>query len=165
MSDDTLTTTITGYNVSRVEAMLVEHLAEQMTKESREAMLKEARRMAQARIAETAAETVDAEVRKVLTEGWEETSTWGESTGKRFGLRAYIIEYLKTERPEAERNGYSDQPRRTPIYWAMKRALETVFSKEFEAEIEAARKTLRTQIDAAVAGKFVDTIKGALGLR
>lgn len=165
MGETTLTTTITGYDVERVEQMLVQHLAAQFEKETLEAIQKEARGRAQARVKEIAKETIDAEVQKALAEGWEETSTWGEKTGKRFTLRSFIVDYLKTDRAEEERNGYSDQPRRPPVYWATKRAIAAVFSKEFETEIDTARKALRVQLDAIVAGKFVETLKSALGMR
>ncbi len=161
-TDATLTTTITGYDVKRVESMLVAHLAQRFEKETLDAIQKEARGRAQARVKEITAETIDVEVRKVLTEGWEEVSTWGERTGKRFTLRSHIVEYLKSEQRE---NNHHGEPRYTPIQRAMKEAVAAVFSKEFEAEIDAARKTLRAQIDAAVAAKFIETIKSALGLR
>ena len=163
MGDETtLTTTITGFQAERVEAMLVEHLAKRFEDATLEEIRKDARGRAQDRIKEVAAELIDATVRDVVANGWEEISTWGERTGERFTLRSYIVKYLKTERYES-RDNYG--PKFSPVDHAVRTAVAAVFSKEFEAEIDAARQRLRGQIDAALAGKFVETIKGALGLR
>lgn len=95
----------------------------------------------------------------VLAEGWQATNTYGEPRGPKVDLRGRVSEVLLT----ATRD-YSGSPM-TPIERQVKAAVDNLISKEFAKEIEAARKSLREQLDTAVSAKFTETLKTALGIR
>lgn len=158
-----MTATIEGHDADRVERMLVAFLAQQMTKAGLDAIRKEARALAQARIAAGCADLIDAEVRTIVTNGWAEVKPWGEPTGEKFTIRSFLMKYISTETYDQPGNGYG--PRRTPVDRAIEAAIKAVFSKEFEQEIEEARRRLRKALDDDLAARLASTIKSALGLR
>lgn len=96
----------------------------------------------------------------VLAEGWQATNTYGEPRGPKVDLKGRVSEVLLT----ATRDGYSGNAM-TPIERQVKAAVDGLISKEFAKEIEAARKSLREQLDVAVSAKFVETLKTAMGLK
>ena len=101
--------------------------------------------------------TVDA----VLVEGWPVTDGYGNArVSQRVDLKGRISEALT----EKHGDGYS-KPKLTIVEQLIRDEVSRLFSREFNAEVEEARKVLREQLGSAVAGKFAETIKAALGIR
>ncbi len=96
----------------------------------------------------------------VLAAGWTRTDSYGNATGERLDLKGRISEII-TDKKE-ERYG---QPKLTLSEKLVKDQIEKTLNRELTSEIEAARKSLRSQLDAVVSGKVAETIKTALGLK
>lgn len=96
-------------------------------------------------------------VDEVLAEGWVKTDEYGGARGPRVDLKARIGEFLsKKDRYDSHHN---------VIDKAVKEAVDKTLSGSFKTEIDAAVKSLRSQLDAAVSDKFVSAIKAAMGVK
>lgn len=109
---------------------------------------------------ETIRARVTSAVDDVLATGWVVTDTYGNRRGDNVDLKGRISEILTKQ----ESNGYND-PKRTVAEQIAKKLIEEAFHKEFKEELERARLELRKQVDALVATKLTETLKGALGLK
>jgi hypothetical protein len=111
------------------------------------------------RIVET---RLDAEINKIIDEGWEERGKWGEKTGNRFSLAQKVTEFL---REKVDSYGSSSRhggiPRATRL---MQKAVEDLFAKELKGELEDAKKRVKQMVDAEVMARLSKTLKDALGL-
>jgi hypothetical protein len=94
----------------------------------------------------------------LLTEGWSKTDEYGSVRGPRVSLKDRIGEHL------SQKDRYSS-PSLNVIDKAVKDAVDKTLSGSFKTEIDAAVKSLRAQLDAAVSDKFVNAIKAAMGVK
>lgn len=93
-----------------------------------------------------------------LATGWTKTDEYGSPRGPAIDLKARVGEYLNaTDRYR--------QPYKTFIEEQVAKAVEKTLGGEFKKEIDAAVKSLRGQLDAAVSSKFTDAIKAAMGVK
>lgn len=102
------------------------------------------------------ADTID----EVLAVGWVKTDNYGNATGASLDLKGRINEIIT----EKKSTGYNRESR-TLAEKLVAEKVHEVLTRELNAEIEKARASLRSQLDAVVAGKVAETIKQALGLR
>lgn len=100
-----------------------------------------------------------AAVDEVLAEGWRRTDEYGNPRGDKLDLKGRISEHLTKH----QSGGYGREAR-TFVDELVHKTVESVFTRELQGELEKARKSLRAQLDAVVAGKVAETIKQALGL-
>lgn len=96
-------------------------------------------------------------VDEVLAEGWTKTDEYGSARGPKVTLKDRIGEYL------GQRDRYSSN--QNVIEKAIKEALDKTLSGSFKTEIDAAVKSLRAQLEAAVSDKFTSAIKAAMGIK
>jgi AcrR family transcriptional regulator len=101
---------------------------------------------------------ISAAVDEVLAEGWVKTDEYGGARGPKVDLKARISEFL------SQKDRYSS-PNLNVIDKAVKDAVDKTLSGSFKTEIDAAVKSLRAQLDAAVSDKFVNAIKAAMGVK
>lgn len=101
-------------------------------------------------------ETVD----KVLAEGWQVTNQYGEARGPKVDLKARITELLT----KPANDGFGGKAV-TEIERQVKKAVDEGLAKELGKEVEAAKKSLRAQLDSAVNGKLAEAVKAAMGIR
>ncbi len=102
-------------------------------------------------------ERIVAAVDEVLREGWTKTDEYGSARGPKVTLKDRISEFL------SQRDRYSSN--QNVIDKAIKESLDKTLSGDFKKEIDAATKSLRAQLDAAVSDKFVSAIKAAMGVK
>lgn len=107
---------------------------------------------------ETVSARIATAVDDVLREGWQRTDEYGMPNGQKLDLKARIGSFLN------ERDRYRS-PNAPRIDEMVKSAVEKTLSFEFKKEIDAAVKSLRAQLDAAINGKFTEAIKAAMGIR
>lgn len=103
---------------------------------------------------------IESTVDEVLAEGWRKTDSYGNATGDRVDLKGRINEVITTK----VRDGYSG-PQYTLSEKLVADSVKEVMTSGLKHELEAARKSLRDQLDTAVTAKVAATIKEALGLR
>lgn len=111
-----------------------------------------------ARIVET---RLDAEINRIIDDGWEERGKWGEKTGRKFSLAQKVTELLREKVDSYGHAEYNGIPRAERF---MRKAVEEVFAKELKAELEDAKKRVRKMVDDEVMARLSKTLKEALGL-
>jgi len=112
-------------------------------------------------VQEIGREQISDAVRSALADGWQETSHYGEPTGKRITLRERLNEaFTKKYRPD-----YGDRTESTTVEHAVRAAVAKALETEFAAELVQAKSAFRAQVDELLKGKLVASLKEALGLR
>lgn len=111
-----------------------------------------------ARIVET---RLDAEINRIIDEGWEERGKWGEKTGRKFSLAQKVTELLREKVDSYGHAEYNGIPRADRL---MQNAVEKVFAEELKVELEDAKKRVRKMVDDEVMARLSKTLKDALGL-
>lgn len=102
---------------------------------------------------------LEAEVRKVTAEGWNQTDSHGRATGKKTTLSSLVLDWFNA-------NGDSfHSDRRTRIEKMIEKETSAALQKVFAAEIEAARVAFRAQLDGVLQAKLRETLASALGLK
>ncbi len=117
-----------------------------------------------ARVVET---RLEAEINKLLDQGWEEHDSWGRRTGKKFTLADRVTEHLQAMVDSHGRGtgeSYSGD-RKQRIQWFIQRAVEGVFDRETKALLDEFRTKVRDQFSADMAAKVAAMMKEAIGLR
>jgi hypothetical protein len=109
---------------------------------------------------ETIKERISAQVDVVLAEGWRKTDGYGNANGQAVDLKGRINEIIT----EKKSTGYNRESF-TLAEKLVQEKVREVFNDAFNKEIEAARKSLRDQLEVTVSAKFVETLKGAMGIR
>ena len=108
-----------------------------------------------------ASNRLDAEIGKIIDEGWEERGKWGENTGRKFSLAQKVTEFLREKVDRYNKPEYNGMPRADRL---MQNAVEKVFAEELKVELEGAKKRVRKMIDDEVMARLSKTLKEALGL-
>lgn len=134
----------------------------------RNGLVKEINRRVEAKFDQIAADAfkeavnteATARIQAILDEGWQETSTWGEKTGKRVTIREMIVEKLG----EKVGQGY-DRPGKSLIRHLVGEAVKGALGKELAAELEKAKNEIRDAVDGLIKEKLTETLRAALGLR
>ena len=144
-----------------MEARIIDAIARQFTQFA-EAKVRVAIAKAILNEVERRADTVSDElirstVVELLAEGWEQTNTYGESTGKVMTLKERISERLI---PTNRGMGLPD----VPIKKFVQEEVNRVLRAEFESELTEVRKAFRAQVDAALAGKMTEALRKSVGL-
>jgi hypothetical protein len=101
-----------------------------------------------------AVEELRPRIRKVLEGEWLESDRYGDS--KRYSLKDMIAGYFK---PTSYGGGRS---------WAtelMEKTIAEIMKAEFQPQIEAVRKELRTRLDTILGEKLALAVREAVGLR
>lgn len=118
--------------------------------------------MISARVAQLVDDISHEHIRKAvedaITDGWQQTNTYGEPVGPKVGLKGRIAELL------SKQEGSYDH-RKTRAEKIAEEAIDAALRAQFGKEIEAARKQFKEKLDGVIAAKFTETIKSALGLR
>ena len=134
--------------------ILIEHLG---------ADLKELRRVAQRTledqvskiVREMATEVINKAIAECIIEGWQETNSYGERTGKVLSLKDRVSK-LVTEFDRYRSEGF--------IQSLIRESVTRLFNEEFEAEIAKAKADLRQKLNVAVTDKFAAVVKSAFGI-
>lgn len=93
-------------------------------------------------------------VAKVLDEGWQTYSSFGEKTGVK-KLPEFIAEWMKAS------SGYNCTNLQSLIEKAISIKLDQAFSKE----MEEAKQSFRAKVDQLLSGKIATGLREAFGLR
>lgn len=152
--------TVKGWDAKSMQAWIAEHVAARAA-EFAEYKVDRAIKEAAARAVQDMAdkvtqERVEKEVARVLEEGWGETTTWGEATGKRYTVRDRVRASFDTKADSYDRQTRVEKW----IHEGVTRTLEAVL----KAEVEDARKRLRAAFDDVLKLKFADTMRKMLGV-
>jgi hypothetical protein len=114
------------------------------------------------RIVET---RLEAEVNKLIDQGWDEHDTWGQRTGKKFTLAERITTYLQQNVDQYESSDYrSSGDKKQRVQWYVTKAVESIFTRETNNLIEDFKKQVRASFDKSVADQVAKSIKAAMGL-
>ena len=108
-------------------------------------------------VEEVTRERIFREANALLEEGWKQTDSYGEPTGKVFTLRERVRGIFDGK----DRNGYD---RLTMIEQWLKNAVERDLAKVLTEETELVRKQLKAAFDDVVKAKFAETLRKSLGL-
>lgn len=100
---------------------------------------------------------INAAVDEALAEGWQKTDSYGCAVGPKIDLKGRISEALT--KPDG---GYG---RPTLVDMKIKESVTKALDQSFAAEIEAAKKRVRAEIEGVLSGKVTEALKGALGIR
>jgi hypothetical protein len=102
-------------------------------------------------------ESLRAEVDKLISEGWQQTNTWGEPQGEKQTLKALVTKHLTEDVGDYNR-------RMKRIEKVTYEAVDAALKNEFAGELKVARDLFRKHLDAGVAAKLRDAIASALGV-
>lgn len=100
---------------------------------------------------------ISATVDAVIADGWQQTNSYGEPSGKRITLKERVSDLLLKAQDRYDRSNWLDKQ--------IKAAAEGVLTKEFKAEIDAAKAKVRAELDAVLTGKVTEALKSAIGLK
>ena len=157
-----LTLEVQNWTEERVYAAVAEMLVEQNREGINERVKSLVEQKVQTEVDRISEDLIRREVLRVLEEGWTETTTWGEKTGKRFTVRQRIEGVLFAKKQEGS---YPNQYETTLVDRIVREVTTAALHKELKAEIEDAQKRFRAAVDDVIKSKLVETLKGALGLR
>lgn len=157
MSENGITIRVEGYDASRVEEWLTEHVG----KEVREALDQKTLQIVRDEVKRLVDGLTEERLRKdidtYLEEGWQGTDTYGNPTGKVFTLRDRIRGVFDTRTDSYDRQ--------TRVEKWVKDAVDYQLGKALAEELAAARTRLRAAFDEVLQAKFSTTIREALGLK
>jgi hypothetical protein len=152
--------TIDGYDAEQVKTWIanrVERAVEEGLDRRVDEALKEAAQSAIDGMADRIAkERVTKEITDILAEGWTQTDSYGNATGKKYTLRERVRGFFDTKADSYDRQTRVEKW----IAEAVQRELATVL----KAEVESAQKRLRDAFDDVLKLKFADTMRKMLGV-
>jgi len=102
-------------------------------------------------------EIIDAEIRRVVRDGWQETDQFGRAKPKMV-CAAELIRQTLVENV----GGYQKEEKR--IDRVVREAVDAAIKSGLDEEMVAARKRFADAIDAVLKAKVADTLRKALGL-
>lgn len=154
--------TITVSGIS--EAAILEEVAERVEEETYNRISKAIdtaiEKTVRKKLTEVTEDVLRARIEGVIAEGFQKTNSYGEPIGEPISIKTIITTEL-----EKQHSDRWNKAQGSIVQQATRDVIETTFKKEFDKEIETARKALREQIDAIVNGKFAECLKSAMGVK
>jgi hypothetical protein len=151
-----VTLQITGYDVERIEALVVAKLADGYQKglDKRGAV----------NVESVLTKALDAFIRdkmlveaeKVLAEGWRKTDEYGSPKGEKLMLRDRISAAINIQDRYNNNRSWLDS--------LVREQVEKLLGAEFKREMEEAKASFRKQVDELLTGKIAEGLRGAFGL-
>jgi hypothetical protein len=105
-----------------------------------------------------ACEPIENEVRRIIEEGWQQTDEYGRAVGKRT-LSSFVLNLFIAPMND----GYSSD-KSTYVQKIAKKIVDEFVQKDLAAEMTKVREALKAQVDGIIAGKFVESLRSAVGL-
>lgn len=96
-------------------------------------------------------------IAEIVREGWSQTDTWGNPTGKTLSLKQRVTEYLfgKSDRYSSER----------PIESIFREELKKGLASEAGEALQKAIAELRKKVDEELSGRVIKAMRESLGLK
>ena len=151
-----ITIHVDGYEASRVEDWLTDHVARAVKEQHEAFVAKAASERISALVSELSHERIQAEIDAVLAEGWTETTKYGEPTGKKHTVRDRVRGFFDAK------EGYENKPR---VDTWVKEGVQGALAKALDEEVKSAKARMREAFDAVLQAKFTTTIREALGVK
>lgn len=158
-AESTVLLKIMGHDASRIEGIVAELVTSRVLKdanaEHRIQQLVE--KAVNDVVGEKFKERICAEVESVLAEGWYKTDSYGTRQNTKLTLKDRIGELL---------NSVTDnyQGRKKWIDAAIEGNVSHHMTKEFAAEMDAAKQSFRAKVDALLTTKIIEGMREAFGL-
>lgn len=156
MAKEKLTITIDGYDAHQVNEWLDRKVAEVVAASINEKVGDAIEARVSKLVEEITRERVSKDIDAVLAEGWVETNTYGEPTGKKYTVRDRVHAFFNAK----DRYGTDSLVSR----W-VRDSVDRDLKEAVASETKAAKEKLRAMFDEALTGKFAATIREALGVK
>lgn len=108
-------------------------------------------------VSEISHKRIASEVEKVFAEGWQKTDSYGSPSGARKSLKDRISDILnETDRYNGGRRWLDE---------LIQKHVTEVISKDFKADITAAREKFKAEVDATLTGVIKKAIADHFGIK
>ncbi len=156
MAEDTLVVSVTGYDADRMERMLASFLQQQVSEETQKRIRDTVAKQVDHCVGEITTNLLRAEVEAIVAEGWRETDTYGDATGRTITLRQRVAKTL---------DGRDQYSRERHLDKLFTETLNAALRKELAEELQAARTAFRAKVDAVLNAKLHEALRDSLGLK
>lgn len=154
-SNDVVDVTI-PVDTTDISRRVVDEIVERIAESEQQAMRDAVRAVVQARVEKIGLALIDKEIDRVFAEGWQKVDTYGARTGGMVTVRERISEMLSAKQ-------YSND--RSMLERMVAEKIDAVLKGELKPIVEAAKTSLRTQVDGVLSGIIKAAVAQHIGLK